>query len=85
MGGRGTFARAYARVRSWCALALTPLTLFAQDSTTFHVDVKLVNIFVNVTDQNGAIVGGLTRDDFAVFEDGRAQQISIFERQSECR
>ena len=32
--------------------------------TTFHVDVKLVNIFVNVTDKNGAIVGGLTQRRF---------------------
>ncbi len=63
-------------------LALAPLTLAAQQ-TTFHVDVKLVDIFVNVTDKNGAIVGGLTRDDFAIFEDGRPQQIAVFERQSE--
>ncbi len=63
-------------------LMLAPVALAAQQ-TTFHVDVKLVNIFVNVTDQNGAIVGGLTRDDFAVYEDGRPQQIAIFERQSE--
>jgi len=48
-----------------------------------HVDVKLVNVFVNVTDRNGAIVGRLTRDDFAVFEDGRPQEIKVFERQSE--
>ena len=48
-----------------------------------HVDVKLVNVFVNVTDRNGAIVGGLTREDFALTEDGRPQQISVFERQSE--
>jgi len=61
--------------------ALASLALAAQQ-TTFHVDVKLVNIFVNVTDKNGAIVGGLTRDDFAIFEDGRPQQISIFEKQS---
>ena len=64
-------------------LALAPLTLAGQETTTFHVDVRLVNIFVNVTDQNGSIVGELTRDDFAVFEDGRPQEISIFERQSE--
>jgi Ca-activated chloride channel family protein len=63
-------------------LALAPLVLAAQQ-TTFHVDVKLVDIFVNVTDKNGAIVGGLTRDDFAIFEDGRPQQIAVFERQSE--
>ncbi|MGD0347236.1 MAG: VWA domain-containing protein, partial [Terracidiphilus sp.] len=65
-------------------LALAPLALQAQEpAATFHVDVKLVSIFVNVTDKNGAIVGGLTRDDFAVYEDGRPQQIAVFERQSE--
>jgi Ca-activated chloride channel homolog len=65
-------------------LALAPLGLVAQDpATTFHVDVRLVSLFVNVTDKNGAIVGGLTRDDFAVYEDGRPQDIAVFERQSE--
>ncbi|MGA2206339.1 MAG: VWA domain-containing protein [Terracidiphilus sp.] len=78
-GGPGLWAAA-----GLCAvLALAPTALAAQE-TTLHVDVKLVNIFVNVTDRNGAIVGGLTRDDFAVFEDGRPQQIAIFERQSEA-
>ncbi len=50
-------------------LALAPVALYAQAQdpvTTFHVDVKLVSIFVNVTDKNGALVGGLTQDDFAV-------------------
>ncbi len=50
---------------------------------TLRVDVKLVNVFVNVTDANGAIVGALTRDDFALSEDNRPQQISVFERESE--
>ena len=50
---------------------------------TLHVDVKLVNIFVNVTDRNGSIVGGLSREDFAIAEDGHPQQIEVFERQSE--
>lgn len=50
---------------------------------TLHVDVKLVHVFVNVTDARGALVGGLTREDFAVAEDGRPQRIAIFERQSE--
>jgi Ca-activated chloride channel family protein len=58
------------------------VNLPAQD-VTLRMDVKLVNVFVNVTDKTGAIVGGLTRDDFAVSEDGRPQQIAIFERQSE--
>jgi Ca-activated chloride channel family protein len=69
-------------VGSWALLALAPLALAAQE-ITLHVDVKLVSVFVNVTDRNGAVVGGLTREDFAVAEDGRPQQIAVFERQSE--
>jgi hypothetical protein len=46
-------------------LALAPLTLAAQE-LTLHVDVKLVNVFVNVIDQNGALAAGLTREDFAL-------------------
>jgi len=56
--------------------------LHAQD-VTLRLDVKLVTLFVNVTDQNGAIVGGLTQGDFAIGEDGRPQKIALFERQSE--
>jgi len=62
-------------------LTLVP-SLSAQDPT-FHIEAKLVSVFVNVTDRNGAIVGGLTRDDFSITEDGRPQQIAVFERQSE--
>jgi Ca-activated chloride channel homolog len=58
------------------------MRLAAQDSP-LRIDVKLVNVFVNVTDATGAIVGGLTRNDFTIKEDGRPQQITIFERQSE--
>ena len=66
-----------------CALvALAPLVISAQE-ITLRVDVKLVNLFVNVTDRNGAIVSGLAREDFALAEDGRPQQIAVFERQSE--
>jgi Ca-activated chloride channel homolog len=67
--------------------ALVTAILFAPSAgaqdTTFKVDVKLVSVFVNVTDANGAIVGGLTRDDFNIYEDGRKQEIAVFERQSE--
>lgn len=62
-----------------CAL---PPAVFAQQ-TTLHMNVNLVNVFVNVTDRNGAIVGGLTKEDFAVTEDNRPQQIAVFEKQSE--
>ena len=65
------------------ALILGARSAVGQGDITLHVDVKLVNVFVNVTDAHGAIVGGLTRDDFAIAEDNRPQQIAVFERQSE--
>lgn len=64
---------------------LAALPLRAQDlpqGPTFRIDSKLVNLWVNVTDANGAFVGGLAKDDFKVSEDGRPQQIAVFERQS---
>jgi len=48
----------------------------------FKVNVKLVNVFTNVTDSTGAIIGSLTKEDFAVTEDGHPQRIAVFERQS---
>jgi Ca-activated chloride channel family protein len=50
--------------------------------TTLKVDVKLVNVFVTVTDANGAPVGGLTKDNFILKEDGQTQKISVFDRES---
>ncbi len=70
------------RTCCWALLALVSLCLPAQE-LTLRMDVKLVNVFVNVIDQNGAIVSGLTREDFALVEDGRPQQIAVFERLSE--
>ncbi len=66
----------------WTLMALAPVALAAQE-ITLRMDVKLVNVFVNVTDRNGAIVGGFTREDFALAEDGQPQRIAVFERQSE--
>jgi Ca-activated chloride channel family protein len=53
------------------------------DGYVLRMNVKLVNVFTNVTDSTGAIVGGLTKEDFAISEDGRPQRIAVFERQSE--
>ena len=80
--GAPGFWHALAAAFGSALLALAPLALPAQEPT-LHVDVRLVNVFVNVTDKTGALVGGLTRDDFALTEDGRPQQIAVFERQSD--
>jgi Ca-activated chloride channel family protein len=79
---RGQFIHVYQPACGSALLALASFVAPAQE-TTLHVDVKLVNVFVNVADRNGAIVGGLTREDFALAEDGRPQRIAVFERQTE--
>ena len=55
----------------------------ADDVNNIKVDVKLVNIFVTVTDEHGSPVGSLTKDNFQVFEDGHSQKISVFAKESE--
>ena len=55
----------------------------AAEIPTIKVDVRLVNVFVNVTDTKGTPVTGLTRDNFVLAEDGHTQKIALFERQSE--
>lgn len=50
--------------------------------TTFKVNVKLVNVFVTVTDEHGAPVAGLTKDNFELQEDGKPQTIAVFDKES---
>jgi len=76
----------FARVGYYSTLLLTllvPALARAQEGPVYHFDTKLVNLWVNVTDKNGAIVGGLKQEDFKIAEDGRPQDIAIFERESE--
>jgi Ca-activated chloride channel homolog len=55
----------------------------ASDQTSsIKVDVKLVNVFVTVTDPHGAPVAGLKKQDFTLLEDGAPQTISIFDKES---
>ena len=47
-----------------------------------HAETRLVNLPVNVTDAQGAPVGGLGRDDFEILEDGKPQKTAIFETET---
>jgi len=49
---------------------------------TLKVDVKLVNVYVTVTDAHGAPVAGLKKENFTLQEDGRDQTISVFDKES---
>ena len=60
----------------------TPALLAQEPETTFKVDVKLVNVFVTVTDARGAPVANLQKENFVLKEDGKEQKIAIFGRES---
>lgn len=47
-----------------------------------RVQVRLVNVFVNVTDKSGAPIPGLTKNDFSILDNGHPQKISVFEQHS---
>jgi len=49
---------------------------------TLKVDVKLVNVYVTVTDGHGGPVAGLKKENFTLQEDGRDQTISVFDKES---
>jgi VWFA-related protein len=47
------------------------------------VESKVVTVFASVRDKHGQIVSNLTKDDFAVDEDGRPETISYFAREND--
>jgi Ca-activated chloride channel family protein len=53
-----------------------------QTDSTFKVDVKLVNVFVTVTDPQGAPIATLTKDNFDLLEDGKLQKVAVFSKES---
>jgi Ca-activated chloride channel family protein len=66
-----------------CATAAWAQTDASGDQPPIKVDVKLVNVFVTVTDDRGAPVSSLKKEDFQIAEDGNSQKISVFDRESE--
>jgi Ca-activated chloride channel family protein len=52
----------------------------ANRAPTFQTDVKLVRLLVNVKTPAGELVGSVDKSEFTVFDNGVAQEISVFER-----
>ena len=49
-----------------------------QESFKFRTGVELINVNATDTDQSGRFVGGLTKDDFRVFDDEQPQTVTHF-------
>jgi VWFA-related protein len=57
----------------------------AQDQPveTLKVNVEVVQLFFNVKDKHGALIPGLNKESFDVFEDGQQQTIKYFKAESD--
>ena len=64
--------------------ALVAARAWAQDAdVTFSTNVKVVSILATVLNKLGQIVHDLSKDDFAVWENGRPQTIKYFSRDTD--
>ena len=66
-------------------LAALPLVVAGQQRATedeqrfvFRTGIDLINVTATVTDRRGRFVGGLTQDDFIIYEDGRQVDVTNF-------
>jgi VWFA-related protein len=58
--------------------------LLAQDQMpTIKVDVDVVNILASVRDKKGALIPNLEKADFSILEDGKAQPIKYFTKETD--
>jgi VWFA-related protein len=57
--------------------------LGVQGQPTFRSDVTLIHVDTEVANRDGSIVDGLTKSDFRVFDDGKAQEIVQFGHEEE--
>lgn len=67
---------------AWSQAQQAPGRPQSEPEATLKVDVKLVNVYVTVTDLHGAPVAGLKKENFTLQEDGREQAISVFDKES---
>lgn len=77
--GKGFDSTTFRRLPVTAALVAALLgALAARPAGQFSSGVNLVEVYAAVLDQSGNPVTGLSRNDFTVLEDGRAQALSAF-------
>lgn len=72
-----------------CASLLAPNSFPQQQKPSeelpapIQVDVNVVSLLASVHDKHGALIGNLNKEDFEVSEDGKAQAIKYFTRETD--
>jgi Ca-activated chloride channel family protein len=61
---------------------LFSVAAYAQDDEIIKVDTSLVIVNATITDASGKPIPGLKNNQFSIFEDGKPQEISLFETAS---
>jgi Ca-activated chloride channel homolog len=61
---------------------VAPIVRQTPQIPTITVESRLVPVALNVVDEKGAPVAGLTIDDFEIKEDNKPQKISVFDKES---
>jgi Ca-activated chloride channel family protein len=64
--------------RFLATFAVVAASTVVTSSQSFRSRIDLVQVTVTVTDADGRLITGLTRDDFEVFEDGVRQDVTQF-------
>jgi Ca-activated chloride channel family protein len=67
----------------WLKAASAALALAAALGAQIRVDVRLVRVLATVKNPAGELVGALNKDDFEILDNGVAQEIAVFERQTD--
>ena len=65
-----------------CVASLAGGLALAAPPAQIRVELNVVNLFATVRDKHKAVVTGLTKDDFQVYEDGQPQEITYFSAES---
>src|SRR5271157_4373260 len=60
-----------------------PQTQTPEDLPSITVDVNVVSILASVRDKRGALVPNLQKDDFTILEEGKAQSIKYFTKETD--
>jgi VWFA-related protein len=71
------------RILKLTALAVGGVLLAQDQMPTIKVDVDVVNILASVRDKKGALIPNLQKEDFTILEDGKAQPIKYFTKETD--